>query len=30
VFDAEEFYKNIIGLFVEKEWAEETLLWWNE
>lgn len=29
-FNAEEFNQNIMGLFIKKEWAEETLVWWNE
>jgi hypothetical protein len=28
-FYADAFYQMILDLFVDEQWAEETLLWWN-
>jgi len=30
VFHAQRFYHNIVKLFNDKKWADETLSWWNE
>jgi len=29
-FDSSVFFQNIINLFDDKDWAKETLTWWNE
>jgi hypothetical protein len=28
-FHADTFFRNILDLFDDQEWAEETLKWWN-
>ncbi|KAI0290116.1 hypothetical protein BC826DRAFT_877770, partial [Russula brevipes] len=28
-FHAQIFYQNVVDLFNDQEWANETLLWWN-
>jgi hypothetical protein len=29
-FFADVFYQNIVDLFSDEQWAEETLSWWNK
>ncbi|KAI0278982.1 hypothetical protein BC826DRAFT_976082 [Russula brevipes] len=29
-FQADVFYHNIVDLFEDKDWADETMAWWNK
>jgi hypothetical protein len=29
-FNAKSFYENIVALFKDRQWADDTLKWWNE